>query len=963
MDANGTRFHLLLGQDDWAQCKDADTAIQLDDAWNGSPTSAEATNFGWDDAPKELTLQPRLFQFVAAPKDTPAQLGQRRGAGRDSYGNWYWVGDSKREVLVNSSGTGVTSHFWSADDTVEQPTVTGVQKGAFHPKESVAPPHPLQLAGLTVTEDHYLVVGVLEPAGLLIFDLHAGGGPQQVLWPAGEPFVPFDMAPMHGGGAFILDRVHKCYWALDRSLNIMTGPQVAAASVPGEISLFQPKDAGIAPLTVSPPSQAAGVALPLALNDPIAIEGLPDCSVLILDHVPGSPFSSIYRYVFAQQYGMVSTALMKDVIEQDRQATFRLHGYDIAFVPEHPPLDAIEVLDSTALVPDRLYVVSDDGNQAYAFNLSLEGEQLVMTLPSHLYYYPMRLFGGKGLVASATLAYYDYGDSWIPLVGQARSRYVEEATLLTPLNANGVAGKRSAFDGSLPDCTWHRLLFDASIPSGTQVQIWSRAANSEGDLEKLPWQAEPPLYQRNDGSELPFAQSSRVGNTGTWELLFQQAQGRYLQLKLKLSSNARSTPHIRAMRIYFPRFSYLDHYLPALYREDSHSASFLDRFLANVEGFNTAIEDKIVAVRSLFNICSTPAGALEWLANWFGVFLDPAWSEAKQRLFLKHAMGFFRWRGTMRGLQMALRLALEDCVDESIFTDAAQESMQELYSIRIVEAYRTRFAPGVVFGDPTDLEGLRPTPPLVRWVPQLGRARLVQDFDAAVQEHLVPSIRNTLLRQGITVKVATDYPISPPADSLDRGVWGQASRKVLGFVPAAQVDSATDTQIWQDFLQRRYRRVDALNTAHQVAVSDFTEMPLYAQLPLDGAALQDWYQFETIVLPMRKAAHRFTVLLPVDSTEEANSPQQLQRRELARRIIELEKPAHTSFEVKFYWAFFRIGEARLGLDTLMNSGSRAPQLFPPLTLGRDSLGESFLAPGHPYNVADRFVLGRDRLEQ
>ncbi|HET9921552.1 MAG TPA: phage tail protein, partial [Ktedonobacteraceae bacterium] len=790
MDANGTRFYLLLGKDDWAQCIDAHTKMQLSDAWNASPRSDEATSFGWDDARQELTLQPRLFQFVAAPKDTPPLLSQRRGAGRDSYGNWYWISDSNSELLVNSVGTGVTSHFWSPDDTVQQPARTGIQKGAFHPLEVTPPLPPVQFAGLTVTEDHYLVVGVLQPAGLLIFDLHAGGAPQQVLWPAGVPFVPFDMAPMPGGGAWILDRVHKCYWALDRSLNIVTGAQAAAISPQGQVGLFQPKATGEAHLTVSPSSQAASATFPLALNDPIAIEALPDCSVLILDHVPGSAFSSIYRYVFAQQRGMVSTSVMQDLIEQDRQATFRLHGYDIAFVPEHAPLDAIDTQDGDALVPDRLYVVSDDGNQAYAFNLSLDGEQLVMMPPTHLHYYPMRLFGGKGLVASATLAYYDSGDRWIPLVGQVRSRYVEAATLYTPLNATGAPGMRSAFDGRLPDCTWHRLLFDASIPSGTQVQVWSRAANNEGDLEALSWQAEPALYQRDDGSELPFAQAqqARAGQacapTGTWELLFQQAKGRYLQLKLLLSGNTRSTPHIRAMRIYYPRFSYLDHYLPALYREDSQSASFLERFLANVEGFNTAIEDKIVAVRALFNICSTPAEALEWLASWFGVFLDPAWDEAKQRLFLKHAMDFFRWRGTMRGLQMALRLALEDCADESIFTSAGQESLQGAYSVRIVEAYRTRFAPGVVFGDPTDLVGLRPVPPVVRWVPQLGRVGLVQSFDTAVQEHLVPGIRNALRRQGVKVKVATDYPILPPANSLERGVWEQASRKVLGFVPA-----------------------------------------------------------------------------------------------------------------------------------------------------------------------------------
>src|SRR5439155_13201594 len=188
------------------------------------------------------------------------------------------------------------------------------------------------------------------------------------------------------------------------------------------------------------------------------------------------------------------------------------------------------------------------------------------------------------------------------------------------------------------------------------------------------------------------------------------------------------------------------------------------------------------------------------------------------------------------------------------------------------------------------------------------------------------------------------------------------TRATLGFLPSA---TTADLKLWQDFLGRRYQRVDTLNEAYRLSgtrrLAAFTAAQLPDTLPPDGAPLQDWYQFEGVVLAMHRTAHRFTVLLPVPQTE-ALQPAVYQRRlDLARRIGEIEKPAHTIFDVKFYWALFRVGEVRLGDDTLLDRGSRAPQLLPPMVLGQGYLAESYLAPGHPQDVPDRYILGRDPL--
>ena len=875
MDANGTRFHLLLGPDDWGRSSDA-LGRELGLLWEASPLDAHEGVPAWDEANQAVRLHALVFRFPAVPGDAKLAPEQRRGAARDGFGNWFWIAASGREIVVRSAGSGQTSHFWSAADCAacERP----VPLAGFTPAAPAAGPAEDAYSGLAVTTDHYLVVGTLAPKGVLVFDLYRGGPPVPVVWPEGAVFAPFDMAPAPGGGVFILDRDNRRYWRLDRHFHVCTGDAPPRVVRPARPDFFQPPGGG----RTRPARRSPGGGIPIATAHAVAIEALPDGSVLILETNPAAAFSRIFRYRGAALAGgPASTEAMAELIEPDKKKDFQLLGHDFAFV-----------------APGRLYVAAGDGNQSFAFDITWPGGLSLSPVEQYL---PMRLFGGKALVEAGGRAWYDFGDGWIPLVEQRRRRYEQEALLFTQL-----------FDGADPDCVWHRLLFDGCLPAETSVRIWSRAANEKADLAAAEWLPEPTPYQRASGPEVPYAEA---GVGGTWELLFQNARGRFLQLKIALQGQGRSTPLLRALRVWYPRFSYL-RYVPSLYREDAPSASFLDRFLANFEGMFTSMEDRIAAVEVLFDPDTTPSEALDWLADWFGVLLDPAWDDRKRRLFLRHAMEFFQWRGTLRGLHMALSLALSDAPCDAIFTDPAAV---EASGIRIIEEFLARRTPGVVLGDPTSPA---PQDDGTRWLP----TRPVADLHAA-------------WRAALKLGGSATYPLVSPGPAQDAD-WRAFSLRVLGFVPSTD---AADEPRWQAFLRRRYLTVDALEANHNIVYVSFTGAKLPQTLPDDGALLTDWFQFQAVALAMRNTAHRFTVLLPVAASDTGTSAAQQTRLALAARIIRLEKPAHAVLsKVKFYWAMFRAGYVRLGLDTVLGLGSRAPELLAPLVLGHAYVGESYL---------------------
>lgn len=252
-----------------------------------------------------------------------------------------------------------------------------------------------------------------------------------------------------------------------------------------------------------------------------------------------------------------------------------------------------------------------------------------------------------------------------------------------PLEASAVL--HQILDSGQPDCIWHRLYLDASIPSGCDIQIHARVYASPDQRSSAPlWQQPAPLWNPLP-SELPFAPAlagQEPGRRGLFEILLQRLPdrddkagpvrrltGRYLQLQVTLRSNGRQTPVLHAIRVYAPRFSWQEAWLPELYRQEqdvqpdatgpANGADVRERLLAAFEGMLTPLEGRIAASARLTHPDATPPEHLPWLAEILGTDLPPRWPLTRQRRLVRETTLAQQYRGTLFGVQLALDIATD----------------------------------------------------------------------------------------------------------------------------------------------------------------------------------------------------------------------------------------------------------------------------------------------------------------
>jgi phage tail-like protein len=240
-----------------------------------------------------------------------------------------------------------------------------------------------------------------------------------------------------------------------------------------------------------------------------------------------------------------------------------------------------------------------------------------------------------------------------------------------------------ALDSQIYGCQWHRIELDfADLPPGTQVRV-----STYVDQERPP--DEYIRSRREDFWETCYTATGPMQAPGDdrkgdlHEFLVQNRQkGQYLWLRLELYGDGYATPLVRAIRVHYPRESYLSE-LPAVYAAEEESRWFLERFLSIFQTEWDVLEQRVAEIARYFDPQAAPDGEfLEYLAQWLALPLEGEWTPEQKRNLLAAAPRLYARRGTLAGLRDVLQVYLQNLT-------ALTPAEQRMYP-QLVEGFRER---------------------------------------------------------------------------------------------------------------------------------------------------------------------------------------------------------------------------------------------------------------------------------
>ena len=126
------------------------------------------------------------------------------------------------------------------------------------------------------------------------------------------------------------------------------------------------------------------------------------------------------------------------------------------------------------------------------------------------------------------------------------------------------------------------------------------------------------------------------GGAASADFLVDQAPGRYLYVRLRLTGDGTATPVVHRIRLDFPRVTSADQ-LPAVYTQDPAAADFTERFLSLFDAAFDEADRAVERYPALLDPGGVPDEVLPWLGGLLGLAFDPGWDATIRRNLLAAA--------------------------------------------------------------------------------------------------------------------------------------------------------------------------------------------------------------------------------------------------------------------------------------------------------------------------------------
>jgi phage tail-like protein len=253
--------------------------------------------------------------------------------------------------------------------------------------------------------------------------------------------------------------------------------------------------------------------------------------------------------------------------------------------------------------------------------------------------------------------------------------------------ANSGVFYSNVFDSLEAQTQWFKLEVDSKVPNNTTIRLTFFANDTPYVLDHNDQRVD--IYKVIRDLELSPQQKDKLFINTNFEVfinpsecIFNKLKGRYLWFKVEFFAQQSELPVMKKLKAHIRGKNWID-YLPEIYRTDSKSSWFTERYLYIFQDLYEKMETQIDNVDLLFNPEITNRGFLEWLAKWLNISNAYMWNDQQLRYFTKNALNIYKTLGTKESIITMVKLytgeepvIVENC---KLFQSSIDENTKALY--------------------------------------------------------------------------------------------------------------------------------------------------------------------------------------------------------------------------------------------------------------------------------------------